>query len=317
MRYLLWYNPLMKLLVMAMLLIASLMSFACQTDPTSGGIESLNSDRHFLEIEGTIVAEIFEATGGAQIDASHFEPITLNLGTGVSQTILDSLSHLSENTHQSGRVIGCDFEMRAMAELDFFEALITEISFPAMDNSSKNSGDSGNSDNSGTGGSTTGPDKKLGGLKITLNPKKTAIKQLTPDAQLTRNIKAVGDISKPLPNSYFRLSIEGIKEATALVEKMDPLTIKIDPNTKTLKLSNLVFALPETNAQEFSQWSAISRRGQIEYLDSNGDTIYSVTIENIGIFNLTTDGVEDHSDGIRRVKVECYIEGLKIDFPGA
>jgi hypothetical protein len=237
-----------------------------------------------------------------------YAPITISVGTGMTRAFYDWVSTgLSRSSSfKDGAIIDTDFERNELSRLQFTKGLITEIGFPALDGSSKDT------------------------ARMTI--------KIAPE--YTRHKKGSGTLDPSAPAgkkwlpSNFRLSIAGLEGATKRVNKIEALTIKqktveratgeireaaIEPST--LEIPNLVVTLPEADAAGFFDWHQSfvvdgncgadrEKTGTLEYLASDGTVLFTLNLSGLGIFKLTPDKVEAGGENIRRVKAEMYCENL-------
>ena len=214
---------------------------------------------------------------------------------------------------KNGAIITADMDMKERSRLEFFNALISEVTFPACDASAKDPGF----------------------LTVKLSPEYTrpvAGKGNTLPAPLggTKQQKAW------LPAS-FRLQIQGLEAACARINKVEPLTIKqkvadnpigelrdYQKEPASLEFPNLAITLPESDAGPFFQWfddfvvkgntsDEKERPGFLELLSPDLKTVFlRVNFSHLGIFSFAPLKQETNADSIARVKVEMYCEQITI-----
>src|SRR5215469_7026024 len=68
-----------------------------------------------------------------------YEDITLTCGTGMSPHFYEWIKAATDSQYErkNGQIVTCDENFRPMSALDFSNAIITEVSFPALDAASK------------------------------------------------------------------------------------------------------------------------------------------------------------------------------------
>src|SRR6185503_6319935 len=83
---------------------------------------------------------VVEKIGGDLYQKKHiagvkYEEISVSCGTGMSKGFYDWIKASFDCKYQrkNGAVIAADYNYKAITRLDFFNALISEIGFPALD----------------------------------------------------------------------------------------------------------------------------------------------------------------------------------------
>jgi hypothetical protein len=247
------------------------------------------------------------------LGAVEIEPITVEVGMSVSRPLFDWIRDSWRRNHgrRSGAIVHADADLRARVREDFYGALITETKFPALD------------------GSSTEPAY----LSVTIQPENAEIKQ-----EWGQRVQA------PLPSrqklwtaSRFRLELDGID--CSKVNKIDSFSVKqkvkqlycgddrlpeLEPTG--LEFSNLSLTMALEHATDFIRWhhdyvvrggadTRHERPGAIEFLDPSGkDVLFSVTLDNVGIFSLAIDKSDAGGNEIKRCKVELYVETMDLDY---
>src|SRR5262249_37673319 len=95
---------------------------------------------------GDTYADVIEEEMGPSYAAKkhlgvvRYDDFTLDIGFAMSQAVFDwiAASWRRENPRMNGSVVACDWNMEAKSERQFFNALITETTIPALDASAKN-----------------------------------------------------------------------------------------------------------------------------------------------------------------------------------
>ena len=245
-----------------------------------------------------------------------YEEFTAEFGMAMPKGVYDWLSAFLAGKYErkSGAIVAADFNYNVQARREFSEALITEVSFPALDASSK--------------------DPAF--MTVKFAPEQTVDKPAS--GKLSSATKQQQKLWLP---SNFRLEI-GSKDGqlpTGKVNKIDAITIKQtavtddigeirDPAKEPGKLEfpNIVFTLPETDAQPWVAWFKTfvlegnnsdedEKTGKLTYLASNlTDELARLDFFNLGIFRISNEKAESASDTIRRIKVELYCERLEFTY---
>ena len=294
--------------------------------------------KYALELDGSFAGWLASAEGGAavgevveetdptndgaaeghvikkHIAGVKYEDITVNCGTGMSKAFYEWIkaSFDRKSTRKDGAIHAADFDSNIISTLDFHQALISEIGFPALDASSKDA------------------------AKMTLKFK----------PETTRHRFTVGSLvasekqkQKQWLTSNFRLRIDGLEKACSKVNKIDALTIKqsfvpaddgrVDQKEPgKLEFPNLKLSLSEGQSDDFYQWhedfvikgnnsDKEERAGKLEFLDPANKPLFTLSLSNLGIFKVAPEKTEAGSENIRRVKAEMYCEDISFKFGDA
>jgi len=245
-----------------------------------------------------------------------YEDITVNCATGMSKGLYDWIKASFDNKHMrnDGAIHSCDYDHNIVSTLNFHQALITEIGFPALDAASKDAAK----------------------MSIKFSPEWTEWKKGSGKVDPSKYALGKGEQKKWLP-ANFRLVIAGLEEGCKKVNKIEALTLKqkvvenpvgelrtYEKEPANLEVPNLVITLAESHADAFYQWhhdfvikgdngQDKEKGGTLEYLTPDlKTTLFTLTFHQLGIFKLTPEKVEAGSENIRRLKAEMYCE--KIDF---
>jgi hypothetical protein len=238
----------------------------------------------------------------------------------MSSEMYDWISGVLNNdpTRRDNAIIGVDSTGNERSRLEFVEALITEIGMPALDAASKDA------------------------AKITL--------KLTPEMTQRKagsggkaNLAAVdAKTQKKWLPANFRLSIDGIGNATKKVNKIEALVIKqkvtesavgeardFATEPTSVEIPNLVITFPETDSQTWYDWHENfvirgnntedeEKTGTLEYLSSDLKTVlFTLNFSNLGIFKIADAKPESARDTVRRVKAEMYVEAIEFSYSPA
>jgi hypothetical protein len=246
-----------------------------------------------------------------------YEELSITCGSGMSKGLYDwikaSFDH--QYTRKNGAVIAANFNTEELSRLDFYNALISEIGFPALDASSKD------------------PCK----ITLKMKPEYTRYKAGT-GGKISGGTYTVDQAKqKQWLTSNFRIRIDGTD--CTRVNKIEALTVKqknvanpvgemrdYEQEPANLEIPNLVLTVPESHAKEFFDWhqafviqgqngQSSEKGGTLEYLSSDlTTTLFTITFVNLGVFKISPDSVESGSDNIRRVKVEMYCEDMSFQY---
>ena len=243
-----------------------------------------------------------------------YEDIAFNCRAGMSKDLYEWIKAMIEGnfTRQNGAVVASDYNYKEVSRLNFFNALLTEVGFPALDASSKD----------------------LAMLSIRVTPEYTRYQRGGTSGGVWK-----GDVSKLKRwlNSNFRLQID--KLDCTRVNKIEALTVKqqvvahsvgasrdYQTEPSHLEISNLAVTLPDANAEPFYNWHESfvikgnngrdeERSGTLEFLRPDlKEVLFTLELKNLGIFRLTPEKVEAGSENIRRVKAEMYCQEIAFGY---
>ena len=234
-----------------------------------------------------------------------YEGISISCGTGMSkgfyQWIKDSMD--GKAVRISGGVRG---SIHQKFRLNFTNALITEIGFPALDAASKDA------------------------AKMTI--------KFSPES--SRRAEDTGappqmPFTWPWLASRFILEIDGLD--CSRVSKIDAFVVKqtlAETSVGTLRdyqkepakieFPNISITLPESASGSFQDWfddfvikgnndDKQEKSGTLSWMTADGKLVLGVVeFSHLGIFRLAPDA--SSTDGIRRVKAELYCESMAFDF---
>jgi hypothetical protein len=218
-------------------------------------------------------------------------------------------------TRFDGAVIDADFNHKEVGRLNFFQALVTEVAFPALDASSKDA------------------------AKMTVKFAPEYTRKVTKTGGAIKGEIGKGQQKKWLP-ANFKLEIDGLGDACKHVNKIEALTIKqkvVDNPVGELRdyqkepahieFPNLVITLSEAYADQLFAWhedfvikghnsNDKEKTGMLQYLSSDLKPLFTLEFKGLGIFKLTPEKAEAHSENIKRVKCEMYCEQITFKAEG-
>lgn len=288
--------------------------------------------KYGLELEGVPAGWLHKFSGGSatadvvteKVGIDHlakkhlaglkYEDIELELGTGMSKALYQWIADSWDGKHvrKNGAVIVADYDAKEQSRKTFSSAMLTETTFPALDAASKDAAR----------------------LKVKLAP------------ELTRTVKGSGKPSKDLGAgagvqkkwlpANFKLDIPGLD--CTRVNKIAELVFRqkaVDHAVGELRdyekepaareFGNLVVTLAESHADSWYKWfdefvvqgkcgDDKEKSGSLAYLTPDLKTeLFKVNLFNLGIFKLTEEHVDAHSEGIRRVTAELYVERMSLE----
>ena len=301
-----------------------------QQPPTA---RSYNSGKFGLEVDGQFAGwvasvegghatsdAVVEPTGAGGVQTKHigtirYEPIVVNSGFGMSsgyyQWIKASLA--GQLARKNGAIVTCDFNFKEVSRLEWYNAFLTEIGFPACDASSK--------------------DPAMMTLKFVPEQTRMIAK---PGATPYKNSAAVQ--KKWLP-ANFRLQIAGLD--CSRVNKIEAISANLhsaaspsrlqsaqQAGLQPEKISNLVLTLPEASAESFYAWYKAAvvqgntaqgqKSGRLEYLSSDlKSPLFDLTFPRLTILKWTPVRASAGVAAIPHVQVEMACTGLGFDWSAA
>ena len=264
---------------------------------------------------GNAVGEVVKVTGPTSIAKKHlanihYEPITIEVGIGMSKPLSDWLVSMLRGTQAptNGAVLVLDSQMKVVQELNFSAALITSVSFPKLDGSSKDA------------------------ARVTL--------EITPNTVVTT--KGSGAVvttpsvkQKSSLESSFRFELDGLD--TKRVTKIEAFTIKQKllteavggmretiPKPGELEIPNIRVSFSAASLEPWTRWfeefvlrgindDRHEKQGRIVLLGPNlKDELLTLTLSNIGIFALREYQAAANNDAIGPVEADLYIERMEL-----
>ncbi len=265
---------------------------------------------------------VVEKIGSDLIQHKHiagvkYEDITVNCGTSMSKSFYEWIQKSIDHQVQriDGAVITADFNAKEVGRLNFFQALITEVGFPALDAASKDAAK----------------------MSVKFSPEYTRAIAKT-GAAINGDI-GKGQQKKWLP-ANFKLEIDGLGEACKHINKIEALTIKqkvvenpigelrdYQKEPANIEFPNLVITCVDAFADQLYAWhedfvikgnndNSKEKTGMLQYLSSDLKPLFTLEFRGLGIFKLSPDKVEAGSENIRRVKAEMYCEQIKFKAEG-
>lgn len=299
------------------------------------------SGKFALELDNASAGWLFSAEGGnaysdvvvKQLGPDHiqkkhiagvkYEDIVLSFGTGMSKGLYNwiksSFDHKFER--HNGAIVGATFDHKEMSRLTFQNALIEEISFPALDAASKDAAR----------------------LTLKISPEITRLTTTFGGGpSIAGRFPIQGMSQKQWLPSNFRLRIDGLEAPCTRVNRIDALVIKqknmehsvgelreAEREPAYLEIPNLVITFPESHAEDFYKWHEDfvikgnngddkEKNGTLEYLNPSLDKVlFVLSFKHLGIFRLTAEKAESGVESLRRVKAEMYCEEIIFDYKAA
>jgi len=307
------------------------LTLLCSLSPASAAepLRSYVSGNFFLTLDGVKCGFIKSVDGGGisaavinelpkpssfvkkHIGQPKYEEFVVQVGFSQSMKLYDwiSQSWSMASPRVSGSIISVDYNLNAKSEQQFFNALLTETTIPAMDGSSKEP------------------------AYITL--------KFAPES--TRLVKSSGKLTTEKMNqkvflpSNFILKIDGLD--CSKVNKIESFTVKRGVVTDDigsardflkepgkLEFPNLKITMAEVTAQSFIDWhdsfvikgnndESKERKGSLTLLSPDRKTeLLTIEFFNMGIFRIQPDKAQANADQIKRLTVELYVERMTFQY---
>lgn len=268
----------------------------------AGWIESVSG--------GNAVATVSNAIGSGQIQQKHiggvkYEDVTINCGTGMSKGFYEWIkaSFDKRPVRKNGAILVCDYDYKVQHRLDFNNALVAEIGFPACDAGSRD------------------PAK----MNVRFAPEYTRVQAGGTSYQGSNKNDQVAQ-RKWLP-SNFRLKIDGldcthVRSVEAVTARFATGANQVSEARLAPPASSLVIAVPES--RELAQWYeqvSVKRNnnqgkgGTLEFLTPNlKEIIFSLSFHNLGILKLAPVQVQAGGAFTRLVRAEMYCSDIRFDY---
>jgi hypothetical protein len=251
-----------------------------------------------------------------QLAKPKFDNIKMQLGMGMSEPFYKWIEEFftGKGTRKNGAIIATDFYYKERARREFSEALIAELTFPAL----------------------SGADKNSTYMTVSLAVEDMVFKK-GGGAELKMN-KGVGT-QKDWKASNFTFSIDGFSEQCQRVTKIESFTVKqtileyasggrrtVAKTPSAMDFPAISFSLPEVDAQPLLDHfmkrgvgGEVPGRlhGQIECFDNeteNNKSSFRVEFFNADITNAQPDKSDATTEEIKQVKFELYVESMKFTY---
>lgn len=244
------------------------------------------------------------------------EPISAEMGLAGATEVLKWIkaSWKKDWSRRNGHITHSNYDMKSVVEQWYYDALITETTFPSLD----------------------GTSKEASFLKIKFQPERIEIRPGD-----SNKLKGETGIKQKLwQTAGFRLRIDGV-DVTG-TKKIESFTIK--QGTKKVAVGNMRFQELEPTKVEFPaitghiahahaaslvKWHneflvsrsadpAAERNGAIEFLAADKSTvIFTLKLANVGLSSLSIPKSDGNQDALRMCKFELYVGSMDIEGMGA
>ena len=248
------------------------------------------------------------------------EPITVEFGVPGAKDMLRWIQrswNRAEPDRRSGQITHADFNMRTMLEHQFYEALLTDTTFPTLD----------------------GASKEGGYIKCKLQPESIVSTVLgTPGPQISGTMSPLQKMWTP---AAFRFTIDGI-EGMQYVNKIESFTVTLETKKGyngvrrlpeivplRLKFPNITGTISLQYADKLLKWHRDYVRGQdgsgttdpaaqrsasIEFLSPDRkQTIFRINMFEVGPVYVGLTPSKANEGQIKRVKFELYVHRMTIE----
>ena len=212
---------------------------------------------------------------------------------------------------RDGAIVATDAQYKEQSRPEFASALITQVTFPALDGASKDAAymtvklqPEYTSRAKGSGGQ--------------LGAKTTAKKWLRSNFRLTLGDLDCSRVTK----------IDSLKIERKMVEDEIGAQRGYAKQPGNFEVSDLVVTLPEAYAQDFVDWhedfvikgncsDGDELKGKLELLAPDLMTVLgTIELSNVGIFAITDGTSNTAAEAIRTIKAEMYVERVSFEIKG-
>jgi len=287
-----------------------------------------------LALDGEVCGALTGVTGGSiyaefateKIGIDHlarkhlagvrYEDIALEVGVGMSARFYDWIKESLQPgklSRKDGTIYVCDYDHHPRGSLAFTHALISELSFPALDAASKDAAK----------------------LTVKLAPELIRSSRTPPKADGTKLTVTKQQQQKKWLPSNFKLEIDGLD--CTHVNKVGPLVARravveravgelrdYETEPSHWDFGNVTVTLPQSHAEGWHQWHEDfvikgengedrEKSGSLVYLTPDLKTeLFRIKLSHLGIFRLHEDAAETGSEQIHRIEAEMYCEQMEL-----
>jgi hypothetical protein len=237
-----------------------------------------------------------------------YEDLVLAFGADMSSSVYTWIVAMlgRSDRPKNGAVVLPNADLKTASRLEFSNALISEVSFPALDASSKDPVS----------------------MRIRVTP------EVTRSSSGSSSSIAGKSLSRVWLGSNFRLQIDGL-DCTG-VNSIDAMTVtrpvldagKVSgdelPKVGSIDVANLVFTIAESRAAALIAWHeefvikgkvGAEKNGTLQFLEPNlKDVLFTLSFHNLGIFKLARVDAGTGAGAVRRLRAEMYCEELSFQY---
>lgn len=245
------------------------------------------------------------------------EPFTIDCGFAGAGDVMRWIqaSWRKDFNRRNGQITHANFDLKKTFEHEFYDALISETTFPALDGASKDAAF----------------------LKIKVQPERVLTRKLAGNQRVTGTITPK---QKQWLPSNFRFTIDGIDEMK-YANKIESFTIKQgikklytgEDRFPQIEPTKIEFpAISGTIALEYAdkllKWyddyvvkgqndHKAQKTGSIEFLAPDlKKTLFAINLYEVGLLHCSATPSTANADQIKRVKFEMYVGRMDIDGSG-
>jgi hypothetical protein len=246
------------------------------------------------------------------------EPMSIEFGLSGASQVLEWIqgSWNRKWSRRNGQISHADFNLKQTFEHWFYDALITETTFPTLDGSSKEGGY----------------------LKCKIQPEQVVTKMTPPGSPVSSDYSIKQKMWSP---SAFRFTLDQIDDLQ-YTNKIESFTIKqgvkklytgadrfpqIEPTN--VVFPNISGTIALGYADKLLQWHHdyivkgkkdpdAQMSGAIEFLSPDrAKVIFRIELVKVGLMSVAVQQATANADQIKRVKFEMFVGNMKLDGPGA
>lgn len=285
-------------------------------------------DQFVLSLNGTTIGFLKSAEGGTatsdvvleahpvtyfarkHLGVVRYEDIITQLDLSLEQPIYDwiAASWTGKHTRKEGSITAYDTAFKPLYEQQFFQALLREVTIPALNSN----------------------DKNPASLQIKLMPEVTRLNPV----QAGTKPPAVVKQTKIWQPANFSLTIPGLD--CAKVAHIDSFTVKqtiiehaigetrdYEKQSFVIEFPNLRVIFPESSISSWSDWfenfvikgnntDDQEKTGVLTFLAPDRKTVLaSIQFFGLGIFRLSRDNSQPNSDQLRYVAADLYCQRME------
>jgi hypothetical protein len=250
------------------------------------------------------------------ISTLDIEPFSIDFGISGAKDVLRWIhaSWKKNYTRRSGMITHANFDLQRTYEHEFFEAMLTEATFPALD----------------------GAAKDTAYLKVKLQPEWVIERKVAPGSK----ISPLGGLKQKLwTANSFRFTVDGMK-GFEYSNKIESFTIKQGfkkmhtgeeryPHLEPTKLEfpHIVGTMALEHADDLLKWrDDYHKLGQnenssqhtacLEFLaPDKKEVLFAINMAEVGIFKVALQQSQANQDSIKRVKYELFVGRMELDGP--
>ena len=249
---------------------------------------------------------------------AEIEPFSIELGLSGATDVLKWIqaSWRKDPQRHHGQITHADFDLYKTLEHEFYDALVTETTFPTLDGASKDSAY----------------------LKVKIQPERIVTQKVSGKGE--RVGSNLGAKQKLFAASQFELEIHDIPEFK-FTNKIDSFTIKqgvkkLYTGHETLpelvptkiEFPHLTGTLAMGYCDAIHKWReesidkgaadpSVQKHGSLMFKDPKGNTLFSIELDHVGLFDFKMMPSTANSDQIKRAKFDLLVGVMDIDGKGS